>query len=308
MNGLETAAIPAYACVGSVFIDDIVFPDGRTCMEVLGGGGTHAAAAVRLWGERAGLVACIGQGIPQSALARLQRDFDLDGIRWLDLPQARAWQIFEWDTRRIEVFRVDVMQPFVDDPQPEHLTSRYHAVPALHVLRDGPNFLRWRGLFPQATLLWEPNQPYMVSANRDEFRALLRHADIVSPNLLEAQQIYGSLTPEVLLQSMLDDGAPVVVLRMGEVGSMVARQGEAPLSIPAVPVAQVVDQTGAGNTYCGAFLVGWMRSGGDLLTAACYGAVAASFALEVIGVCDVPPDDPRRDARYRALLEQLSSV
>jgi sugar/nucleoside kinase (ribokinase family) len=65
------------------------------------------------------------------------------------------------------------------------------------------------------------------------------------------------------------------------------RGRDALLAVPAVPVPEVVDQTGAGNTYCGGFLTGWLKSG-DLVEAACCGAVAASFALEVTGVADPP--------------------
>jgi sugar/nucleoside kinase (ribokinase family) len=106
---------------------------------------------------------------------------------------------------------------------------------------------------------------------------------------------------------MLDDGVPVAALRMGDAGSVVGSQGEPRiLKLLAVPVPEIIDQTGAGNTYCGAFLVGWMETG-NLLTAACYGAVAASFSLEVIGVADPPPHYvERRSERYRWLCDHLA--
>jgi sugar/nucleoside kinase (ribokinase family) len=75
-----------------------------------------------------------------------------------------------------------------------------------------------------------------------------------------------------------------------------------------VPVPEIVDQTGAGNTYCGAFLVGWLEMG-DLKQAAGYGAVAASFALEVIGVADPPADMiARRGERWRWLRARIEIV
>ncbi len=76
--------------------------------------------------------------------------------------------------------------------------------------------------------------------------------------------------------------------------------------MPAVPVPEIIDQTGAGNTYCGAFLVGWLETG-DLLTAACYGAVAASFSLEAIGVADPLPHHAEvRSERYHWLCDYLA--
>jgi ribokinase len=69
---------------------------------------------------------------------------------------------------------------------------------------------------------------------------------------------------------------------MGAAGSLVAGQGETPVAVPAAPVARVEDVTGAGNAYCGGFLVGLAETG-DLARAGRYGAVSASFALEQLG-------------------------
>jgi sugar/nucleoside kinase (ribokinase family) len=302
-------AQPAYVCVGSIIIDDIVFPNGETRMGVLGGGVTHAAAGMLIWGRRAGVCACAGHDLPEPARQRLERDFDLQGVIWLDLPQARAWQIFEWDGRRTELYRVDVLDPFIHDPTPKQVPAAYHAARGVHLLRDGAALPAWRALYPNATLFWEPPQAYMIPEHAGEFRAVLKHIDIVSPNLLEAQQIYGPEGPAALVRAMLNDGAQIVALRMGETGSLVAMRGrETPLAVPAVPVPEVVDQTGAGNTYGGGFLVGWLESG-DLVTAACYGAVAASFALEVTGVADPPAIlDDLRQQRLHWLRERLDPL
>jgi cytidine kinase len=305
---LAASASPTFVSVGSIIIDDIVFPDGTTCMEVLGGGAVHAAAGMQVWGQKAGIFACMGEGMPEAVMARLERDFDLQGVLRLPVPQIRAWQIFEWDTRRTEVYRVDIIRPFIDDPQPDMIGDTYQHSQAFHVLRDGQTFLRWREHYPDALLFWEPNQPYMLPENRDEFRKIVSLADVVSPNLLEAQQIYGFHDAPTLLKMLLDDGAKVVALRLGEQGSLAGMQDSPDiLHIPAAPVPNVVDQTGAGNTYCGGFMVGWHLTH-DLLTAACYGAASASFALEKIGVLDYSPsDEAKRDARYRWLSSHTTS-
>lgn len=297
---------PAYVCVGGIIIDDIVFPDGRTAMGVLGGGVTHAAAGMVIWGQRPGLVSCAGRDLPEDAHRRLLRDFDLDGMQWLDIPQARAWQLFELDGRRSEIFRVDEMGPFLYGPPLDALPVSYHDARGVHLLRDGA-VAPWREALPDATILWEPVQHFMTPEHADAFRAALPLVDIVSPNLLEAQAIYRLDDPAALVRAMLDDGARVVVLRLGEDGSIAGQQGDADLlRVPTVPVPEIVDQTGAGNTYCGAFLVGWCETG-DLAEAACRGAVAASFALEVTGVADPPPNYVAlREARTQELTNRLA--
>ncbi len=303
-------AAPAYVCVGGIIIDDIVHPDGQTRMGVLGGGVSHAAAGMMIWGQRAGILACAGYDLPQEARARLERDFDTQGLIILDLPQARAWQLFEWDGRRTEVFRVDVLDPFIYSPGPDKIPPAYHAARGVHLLRDAAQLAQWRARYPEATLLWEPLQQYMIPANAVEFRSALAMVDIVSPNLLEASLVYGFDDPAALVRAILDDGAHIAALRMGDDGSLVGRRGrDSLLQLPAVPVPAIIDQTGAGNTYCGAFLVGWVETG-DLVEAACYGAVAASFSLEVTGVADPAPDDmvAVRDARYAWVRARVRDV
>ncbi len=288
-----------YLCVGGVFIDDIVFPNGETCMEVLGGGSVHCGAGMRVWDERPGLAGCAGRDLPQRALERLERDFDLRGLIRLDIPQVRAWQLFEWDGRRTEVFRVDEIAPYLDRPLPEETAAVYSKVGAMSLLRDAADVASWRQHYPDTVLLWEPEQAFMTARNREAFIAALPLVDIVSPNLLEASLVYGFDDPERLVRQMLADGAKVVALRMGEAGSLVGvREMDALVRTPPVPVAQIVDQTGAGNSYCGGFLVGWRRSG-DPFIAACYGAVSASFTLEVTGVLDTSREDlhEQRDQR-----------
>lgn len=298
---------PEFLCVGSIIIDDIVYPDGRTAMAVLGGGGVHTAAGMAVWGERAGLLACAGPDIPGEVMARLERDFDLRGLVHLEMPQARAWQIFEWDGKRTEISRVEQFEPFLSGPHPESVPETFLGARGLTVLRDAAEMRRWREKFPKAVLLWEPEQAYMAAENQAEFRAALPLADIVSPNLLEARLVYGLDEPAALVRAMLDDGAGIAALRLGEAGSLIGQRGRSELvAIPAVPVAEVVDQTGAGNTYCGGFLVGWARTG-ELRQAGIYGAVAASFSLEEVGVLNPARAGlaEERERRVNLLIDSL---
>jgi len=295
--------------VGSIIIDDIVLPNGVTRMGVLGGGVSHAAAGAAAWGERPGIVACVGRDLPAAARERLARDFDLQGVIALDVPQARAWQVFEWDGRRTEIFRVDVLEPFLTDPQPQQVPAAYEAARGLHLLRPAGDVAGWQARFPAATILWEPSQHFMVAGHLPQFRAALPMVDIVSPNSLEAGLIYGLDDPADLVRAMLDDGARAVALRLGADGSLAARADQPGLiRLPAVPVAEIVDQTGAGNAYCGGFLAGWLATGGDLQAAACYGGAAASFALEVTGVLDPSAVGPAERERRRRWLADRAII
>jgi len=135
----------------------------------------------------------------------------------------------------------------------------YQEAKAVYLIRTAPSLPDWRAMFPRAVLCWEPEQQYMVRANAASFRNSLPMIDIVSPNLLEASQVYGFTDPASLVRAMLDDGARIAVLRMGEKGSLAGMRGsDTMFKIPAVSVPQIVDQTGAGNTYgAGSWRAGW---------------------------------------------------
>lgn len=97
-----------------------------------------------------------------------------------------------------------------------------------------------------------------------------------------------TVEPEQQAEILFAGGVRCLALRMGAAGSLVGRAGQT-YDIPALPV-EVIDETGAGNSYCGGFLVGYVQSGGDPLTAGRYGAVSATFALAQLGLARLGPE------------------
>jgi sugar/nucleoside kinase (ribokinase family) len=290
---------PRMIGVGGVFIDDIVLASGETRMASLGGAAVHALMGAAIWGERAGIVAPIGRGFPDSLMGILEENLDVRGLRRIGIEQMRAWQIIEEDGRRRELYRVAETRPFIEGLSPEDLPDGYDRGAAFYLLLGFDGVRRWRAKV-NGFVLWEPLQQVMRPGGLDSFRAVLRECpvDLVSPNLLEAQAIYGALLPEELVDAMIRDGAAAVALRLGAEGSIVADATTGgPVRVKAVPVARVVDAIGAGNTYCGGLLAGIVQGRG-LRAAAAQGAVSASFCIETWGVVRPREVDPlERDRR-----------
>ena len=289
--------------VGGVFIDDIVLPSGETRMGSLGGAAVHAMMGAAIWGERPGIVAPIGRGFPAASMRILEDHLDVRGLKPLEIEQMRAWEITEEDGRRRELYRVAETKPFIEGLSPEELPGAYDRRAAFYLLQGFDGVRRWCSRI-DGYILWEPLQQVMVPQAREPFRAVLRDCpvDLVSPNFLEAQAIYGPLSPEELVDAMMRDGAAAVALRLGAEGSVVADAATGgPIRLKAAPVPRVVDTTGAGNTYCGGLLAGIVQGGG-LKAAASQGAVAASFCIETWGVA-LPPtvDRAERDRRLAEL-------
>ena len=176
---------------------------------------------------------------------------------------------------------------------PAHLAFSPDLVPASYwgargfhfgIHPEHPNLAIMRALRARGTVV--SVEPFRAAAQRlsdEELSTLLGSCDIFSPNVEEAISLVGDGAPEILIARLAAAGAPIVALRMGADGSLVYRAGAGTLQhIPAVPVT-VVDQLGAGNAYCGGFLVGWLETG-DLRQAGRYASVAASFLVEQFGL------------------------
>lgn len=300
---------PQLVGVGSVFIDDIVLPTGQTYMGRLGGGVVHALMGAVVWDERPGIVGLTGQGLGETAEATLNSAFDAQGMIQLDIPQARAWQLFETDGTRREVPRVTDIEPFIEGPQPYQWPAVYDDSRAVYLLQSFDGIQAW-GAVLDGLVLWEPLQQVMTPGRHSEMAQALESgcADIASPNLIEAQAVYDLSDPADLVRAMWDNGAKTVALRMGEQGSLVGQRDTGELHhIPAVTGLNVVDQTGAGNTYCGTLLAGLMH-GRSLIESACMGTVAASFCVEQVGVLDPSQvESDVRDKRYETLLSLIKA-
>lgn len=291
----------------NIILDDIVFPDGRTAMGVLGGGGPQTAFGMRLFTHDVGLVAAVGADLPQSAWDWLhQSGIDTAGVQVASQPDRltpRAWQITEADGRRTQVWR---SRPWGPAPLPAAYTqaTAYH----LGVHPESPPLgmaasLRRTGLVSVETFRAASQRPDPAA-----LFALLASADIFSANLDEAQSLVGPGPARGVARRLVEAAeshAQLIVLRLGAQGSFVVQgqTGQA-VALPAWPSA-VLDAVGAGNAYCGGFLAGWTQTHEIARAAAC-GAVAAAFVVEQVGLPTITePLRAQAQQRADALLAQV---
>ncbi|WP_299027603.1 PfkB family carbohydrate kinase [uncultured Thermanaerothrix sp.] len=276
----------------NLILDDIVFPDGRTAMGELGGGGAQTAFGMRLWSDSVGLVASVGPDFPPVWWQWLESwGIDLQGVRRAEQPSLRAWQVLETDGRRTQIWRVS------SEALATHLGRRMEWLPAtyrqargfhlgVHPLEGGDEFVQSLHVLGGVVSL-EPFKPAEHLPTPEVLRHLVSQATIFSPNLEEAISLLGPASPPILVRQLLEAGTTVVALRLGEHGALLAQRGHNELvHIPPVEV-EVVDPVGAGNAFCGGFLVGWVKTG-DLVEAGLRGAVSASFLMTQVGMPRLP--------------------
>jgi sugar/nucleoside kinase (ribokinase family) len=274
-----------FISIGSIIIDDIILPDGQSRMGVLGGGCTHAVMGMRVWSNSVGLVSAVGNDFPKNLITELSYYVDTLAIVERDLPTPRAWQLFEKDGTRNEVFRTDMAEMVRMAPKVGEIPSQYFNLAGVHLhsavgeLPEWLNILRKRG---NPIILWEPWNQICLPKLQNEIYELASQVDVFSPGLSEAKTITGLEDPIQIAKSMISHGVRILALRMGAAGSLVAINDKMIRVINAIPVEKIVDVTGAGNSYCGGFIVGLSQSN-DPFIAGCYAATSASFSLGQFG-------------------------
>ncbi len=280
----------AYVSVTNVIIDDIVLWNGRTMMGTLGGSGTHAVMGMRIWHRGPhGLIAYLGHDLPPAMLQDLDRlGVDRRGLVYRNgLPTPRAWQLFEEDGQRTEIFRTSLAEFHQQQVEWEEFPQALRSAAGFHIQR-GPTIRetiqlveRLRSVNPETCIVFEPLDDFLHLPPA-EWRPLLHLCDAFLPNWDEAHILTHLASPRDMAQVLQTWGARHVVIRMGAKGIWVHGEDGDAWQIPAVPVP-VVDVTGAGNAFCGGMLTG-LGEGLGVLQASLRGVVSASFAIEQFGV------------------------
>ncbi len=281
----------AYVSISNVIIDDIVLWDGRTMMGTLGGSGTHAVMGMRIWHPGPhGLIAYLGDDFPSAMGQDLDRlDIDRRGLTYRPgLPTPRAWQLFEEDGQRTEIFRTSLAEfrcqsavVWAEVSPALRTATGFHVQTGRTIQETVQLVTAVRTDNPDARIVFEPLDEFL-SLPPAEWQPLLRLCDAFLPNWAEAHSLTHQTSPGAMARTLQTWGARNVVVRMGEKGVWVQGEDGTSGHIPAIPVP-VVDVTGAGNAFCGGMLTGLGEDLG-LLEASLRGIVSASFTIEQFGV------------------------
>jgi sugar/nucleoside kinase (ribokinase family) len=278
----------------SVILDDIVLPDGTTHMGMLGGGGPQTGFGARLFGDAktAGIASGVGEGFDVRWFT--QSGIDISGLRFSSsLPTMRAWQIIDEidgddyrssDLRRTQVWRVPVAAVRAHlDRSLDLLPAHYQAAESFHlgIHPDHPDVGFMRSLAQLA------HQPFIsvevfkgadALPTRHQLEQWLPLCSAFSANLVEAQSLGAPSNPTDAAKWLVDLGAGIAIVRLGQGGSVLF-DGSCAVHVPALPATPMMGAVGAGNAYCGAFVVHYLQHN-NLEAAGRAGAVAAKLLIE----------------------------
>jgi sugar/nucleoside kinase (ribokinase family) len=272
--------------------------------EQLGGAGLYAALGLRM-STRQGVIPSSGVGrdfLGAHGDFFARWELDVAGLDARSAQTPRTLVSYGRDGRREE-------RSLLGDAHFESMAPRLADLPGtkplgLYVFQDAEPS-RWCEVDALrretgCPVLWELSALEHGPSGWHRVVARLSDVDIVSLNLDEAEALIGTRDPAAIVRRLIDRGAGIVALRAGERGSYVG-SGAALLHVAPAPAARLVDPTGAGNAYSGAFLGAWVETG-SLELAGRKAAVAASFVLEQLG----PPPAPPAPELFASRLPEVS--
>lgn len=272
--------------VGTVAFDNIETPFGKAD-KVVGGAATYIALAASYFLKDQGIVSVVGDDFPQATMDDLrQRGIDLGGLEVLKGKESFFWSgryHYDMNARDTLETRLNVLLDL--DPK---LSQAYM----------GADYLMLGNLDPaiQAKVLDQVAAPALVAMDTMNFwmdsamaklREVIARVGILMINDSEARQLSGEHSLVKAASSILAMGPKYLVVKKGEHGALLFSKDRV-FFAPALPLDEVVDPTGAGDTFAGGF-IGFLAHSGDhsfnnLKRAIIVGSAMASFCCEKFGV------------------------
>jgi len=268
--------------VGSMAFDTIHTPfDKRE--RVIGGSCIYASIAASLF-DRTGIVGVIGDDFTEDHLKTLkERSIDTDGVI-REKGKSFFWEgkyHLDMNTRDTITTELNVFENF--DPV---IPESYKKIPYLFLANiDPPLQLKVLESMEKPGFVLCDTMNLWIDIKKDELKKVFSKVDCVVLNDEEIRQFTGK--PNLLqgAREIQKTGPAYVIIKKGEHGASILGPGSFYFSAPSYPVEGVIDPTGAGDSFAGAF-IGYMaaknkNSDTDIIKKALvYGNAVASFTVE----------------------------
>jgi len=269
--------------VGTVAFDDIETPRGKAG-KVIGGAATYISRSASFFVENQGIVSVIGGDFPQQELDEMTSlGIDISGIEIRKDEKSFFWAGRYHDNmnqRDTLITDLNVLANFQPKLPQSFRTADYlmlgNLTPEVQM-----NVLQQMTRRPKLVVLDTMN--FWMDVAWDSLQKVLRMVDVITINDEEARQLSGEYSLAAAAAKIYRMGPKYLIIKKGEHGVMLFREGRM-FSFPALPVSEVIDPTGAGDTFAGGF-IGYLARTEDLSfenmkRAIVYASVMASFCVE----------------------------
>ena len=276
--------------VGSIAFDSIATPSGRV-ENILGGSCTYFSLAASYFTE-VRIVAVVGEDFT----AKHEDVFRKRGIDTQGIEHAKG-QTFRWGGQYLENLNeaktdfteLNVFEKFQPRIPKQYLDSKFLFLGNIHPTLQAAVRQEMNGV----KLTGGDTMNFWINGTRQELLATLKLINVLLINDTEAKMLAGERNLPRAAQKVLAMGPQALVIKHGEYGATIFFRegafgiGRHPFRAPALPIEEVKDPTGAGDSFAGGFM-GYIASQNELTRevlkrALFYGGVMGSFAVERFG-------------------------
>ena len=296
--------------VGTMAFDAIQTPFGKV-NQIVGGSATYAAYAAANFIQPVQQISIVGYDFPQQEMDEMRsRGIMLDGVEIVKDKKSFFWSGSyheDMNSRDTLVTDLNVLADF--DP---HIPDSYHGAEFLMLGNLQPkiqlNVIQELKQRPKLIIMDTMN--YWMESAMSELKIVLKYVDMLLVNDAEARQLTGHFSIVRAAKEIMKMGPKYLIIKKGEHGALLFH-GDEVFNAPALPLEEVFDPTGAGDTFAGGF-IGYLAKTKDISfenmkTAIIVGSAMASFCVEKFGpirLKEINKDDI--DARIRQFKELVS--
>ncbi len=272
--------------VGTVAFDAIETPFGKTD-KILGGSGTFVGLAAAQFGVQTGVVSVVGGDFPHSYLEMMnKRGINTEGIEVVKEGKTFFWSgryHNDMNSRDTIVTELNVLADFTPIVPTAFKDAAIVMLGNLHPLTQN-SVLDQLVAKPKLVILDTMN--FWMDAALEDLHSVLKKVDVITINDEEARQLSGEYSLVNAANKIHKMGPKFVIIKKGEHGALLFNEGKM-FFAPALPLAEVFDPTGAGDTFAGGFS-GYLAKTEDISfenmkNAVIYGSNLASFCVEKFG-------------------------
>jgi sugar/nucleoside kinase (ribokinase family) len=272
--------------VGTMAFDAIETPFGKV-NQIVGGSGTYVAYAASNFISDIKQISIVGFDFPEEEMAELRkRGVDLEGVEIVPDKKSFFWSgkyHLDMNNRDTLVTDLNVLADF--NPV---VPDSYQGAEFLMLGNLAPNIqlsiINQLKVRPKLIVMDTMN--FWMDIAMSDLEAVLKKVDVLMINDAEARQLSGQFSLVKAAKTILEMGPKFLVIKKGEHGALLFH-GDHVFFAPALPLEEVFDPTGAGDTFAGGF-IGYLAKTKDISfenmkTAIIVGSALASFCVEKFG-------------------------
>lgn len=271
--------------VGTVAFDAIETPFGKTD-KILGGAATYIGLAASQFNVEGAIVSIVGGDFPKDNLTMLEeKGMDISGLEIVEDGKTFFWSgkyHNDMNTRDTLITDLNVLADFDPQVPEEYKNAEVVMLGNLHPLVQ----LSVIGQMDSPRLIVLDTMNFWMDNALEDLKKVIAKVDVVTINDEEARQLSGEYSLVKAAQKIMEMGPKNVVIKKGEHGALLFGRDDV-FFAPAMPLREVFDPTGAGDTFAGGFTGYLARTGNysfsNMKNAVINGSALASFCVEKFG-------------------------